>query len=108
MVNESEIRRMERNFQTFAQRVRAFESSVAAFHRLRKSRSAASRTASPLNLRELAILRLIATGDDNGDIAASMHFGLGTIKLHVREILEKLEVTSRTEAAVQGVRRGLI
>ena len=108
MLNESEIRRLQENVATFAQRARAFESSVGTFRRLRNSRVAAPLIPGPLTVRELAILRLIATGDDNGHIAASMHFGLGTIKLHVREILEKLDVTSRTEAAVQGVRRGLI
>jgi DNA-binding NarL/FixJ family response regulator len=108
MLNEAEILRMRQNVETFGDRVRDFETSLATFHRLRSHRPAAPRPAGPLNVRELAILRQIASGDDNGHIAASMHFALGTIKLHVREILEKLDVTSRTEAAVQGVRRGLI
>ena len=108
MFNHTEIRRLQENVDVFERRARAFKSSVATFRRLRGSRAAAPHVAGPLTVRELAILRLIATGDDNGDIATSMNFGLGTIKLHVREILEKLDVTSRTEAAVQGVRRGLI
>jgi DNA-binding NarL/FixJ family response regulator len=86
---------------------RSTESS-AAFRRLCRPLPVRPELSAVLSLRELAILRLIATGDDNGHIAASMNFGLGTIKLHVREILEKLHVSNRTEAAVQGVRRGLI
>ncbi|HZO92751.1 MAG TPA: LuxR C-terminal-related transcriptional regulator [Candidatus Baltobacteraceae bacterium] len=58
--------------------------------------------------RELAILRLIAEGQDNVEIARALHFSLGTIKAHVRTILCKLETTSRTAAAVRAVRFGLI
>ncbi|HTD36708.1 MAG TPA: LuxR C-terminal-related transcriptional regulator [Candidatus Limnocylindrales bacterium] len=94
--------------ETLADRVRDFEESFTRFRRLRYATRAAPDAPPPLSVRELAILRSIADGDDNGRIAASMNFGLGTIKLHVREILEKLHVSSRTEAAVQGVRRGLI
>jgi len=108
MLNEAEIHRLRRNVETLADRVHDFEESFATFHRLRRRPPTAPNAESPLSVRELAILRLIATGDDNGHIAATMNFGLGTIKLHVREILEKLHVSSRTEAAVQGVRRGLI
>jgi len=108
MLNEAEIHRLQRNVEALAGRVHDFEASVATFRRLRHPLPATPDAVAQLNLRELAILRLIATGDDNGQIAATMHFGLGTIKLHVREILEKLRVSSRTEAAVQGVRRGLI
>jgi DNA-binding NarL/FixJ family response regulator len=104
----AELERMQDNVATFADRVSALESSVATLRRLRSAPPPAVQPAGPLSVRELAILRLIAAGDDNGEIAESMHFGLGTIKLHVRQILEKLEVTSRTEAAVQGVLRGLI
>jgi len=107
MLNYSQVERMHRNVETFADRIRDFESSLTTFQSRRRPLSAKP-AVGPLNGRELAILRLIARGDDNGDIARSMHFALGTIKLHVRDILEKLDVSSRTEAAVQGVRRGLI
>ncbi|HTD33025.1 MAG TPA: LuxR C-terminal-related transcriptional regulator [Candidatus Elarobacter sp.] len=108
MLSEAEIQRLQRNVETLADRVHDFEQSVATYRSLHRRRPAAPAADGPLNVRELAILRLIATGDDNGHIAATMNFGLGTIKLHVREILEKLQVSSRTEAAVQAVRRGLI
>jgi DNA-binding NarL/FixJ family response regulator len=84
-------------------------------HRLRATAGATTVAALPatrstplLTQRELAILRLIAEGHDNARIARMLHFGHGTIKLHVRAILQKLETTSRTAAAVRGVRLGLI
>lgn len=61
-----------------------------------------------LTTRELHILRLIGDGMDNVEIARELHFALGTIKLHVREILEQLGVHTRAAAAVAGVRQGLI
>jgi DNA-binding NarL/FixJ family response regulator len=51
---------------------------------------------------------LIAKGCDNTEIAHELHFALGTIKMHVRDILVKLEATSRTEAAVRAVRLRVI
>ena len=45
---------------------------------------------------------------ENAEIAEELHFGIGTIKLHVREILQKLGASTRTEAAVLAVRKGYI
>lgn len=61
-----------------------------------------------LTQREITILRMIADGKDNAEIANELHFGLGTIKLHVREILETLECPTRAAAAVRAVRLRLI
>lgn len=63
---------------------------------------------SPLTPRELEILRLIADGVGNVEIAERLHLGLGTVKGHVRDILEKLSASDRTQAAVNALRRGLI
>jgi DNA-binding NarL/FixJ family response regulator len=63
---------------------------------------------SPLTPRELDVLRLIADGVGNADIAERLHLGLGTVKGHIREILEKLSATDRTQAAVNALRRGLL
>jgi two-component system NarL family response regulator len=108
MLIEAEVQRMQHNVERFADRVGALESSLATFERLRQRLPVAVVDSQVLNARELAILRLISTGSDNGNIATTLHFALGTIKLHVRDILEKLDVSTRTEAAVQGVRRNLI
>ena len=63
---------------------------------------------SPLTPRELDVLRLIADGVGNADIAERLHLGLGTVKGHIREILEKLSAADRTQAAVNALRRGLL
>jgi two-component system, NarL family, response regulator LiaR len=64
--------------------------------------------AAPLSPRELEVLRLIADGLSNKDIAARLEISLSTVKTHVQEILERLAVSDRTQAAVQAYRRGLL
>jgi DNA-binding NarL/FixJ family response regulator len=63
---------------------------------------------SPLSPRELEVLRLIADGVGNAEIATRLHLGLGTVKGHIRDILEKLSAADRTQAAVTAFRRGLL
>jgi NarL family two-component system response regulator LiaR len=63
---------------------------------------------SPLSPRETEILRLIAEGIGNAEIAEKLHVGLGTVKGHVADILEKLSASDRAQAAVTAYRRGLI
>lgn len=63
---------------------------------------------SPLSTREAEILRLISEGTGNAEIASMLHIGLGTVKGHVRDILEKLSAADRTQAAVLALRRGYI
>ncbi|HEY1977992.1 MAG TPA: response regulator transcription factor [Candidatus Baltobacteraceae bacterium] len=63
---------------------------------------------SPLTPRETEILRLIADGHANTEIADSLHIGLGTVKGHIRDILEKLSAADRTQAAVTALRKGYI
>ena len=63
---------------------------------------------SPLTPRETEILRMIADGRGNAEIAISLYIGLGTVKGHIRDILEKLAANDRTQAAVVALRRGLI
>jgi NarL family two-component system response regulator LiaR len=68
----------------------------------------ASESESPLTPRETEILRLIASGRGNAEIAETLYIGLGTVKGHIRDILEKLTASDRTQAAVVALRRGLI
>jgi DNA-binding NarL/FixJ family response regulator len=63
---------------------------------------------SPLTPRELDVLRLVAEGVGNNEIAERLHLGLGTVKGHVRDILEKLAATDRAQAAVTAYRRGIL
>ena len=62
----------------------------------------------PLTPRETDILRLISEGRANAEIAESLHIGLGTVKGHIRDILEKLSAADRTQAAVVALRKGYI
>ncbi|MFZ0030662.1 MAG: response regulator transcription factor [Candidatus Cybelea sp.] len=63
---------------------------------------------SPLTERETEILRLISEGHANSEIAGSLHIGLGTVKGHIRDILEKLSAADRTQAAVVALKKGYI
>jgi DNA-binding NarL/FixJ family response regulator len=67
-----------------------------------------SATVSPLTPRETDVLRLIAEGIGNAEIAERLHLGLGTVKGHVADILEKLSASDRAHAAITAFRRGLI
>ena len=60
-----------------------------------------------LTERELDVLRLIAKGIDNSEIASQLHLSEGTVRNHVSAILEKLGVSDRTQAAVIAIQHGL-
>jgi NarL family two-component system response regulator LiaR len=60
-----------------------------------------------LTSRELEVLRLIARGLQNKQIAAQLHVSEKTVKTHVSAILRKLDVTDRTQAAMYAVRERL-
>ncbi len=61
-----------------------------------------------LSERELEILRLIGQGASNREIAGALFLAEGTIKNHVTNILGKLEVRDRTQAALKAKDIGLI
>ncbi len=61
-----------------------------------------------LTPREKEILRLIARGLSNKAISQALDLSQGTVKVHVSNILGKLRVTSRTEAALRALQAGLI
>ncbi len=58
--------------------------------------------------RETEVLRLLAQGRSNKEIAAALTIGEKTVKTHVSNILSKLNVPSRTQAALYAVRIGLV
>ena len=62
----------------------------------------------PLTERELEILELIVSGCSNAEIAERSYITVGTVKTHVRSILNKLGVDDRTKAAVRALRSGLV
>jgi two-component system, NarL family, response regulator YdfI len=61
-----------------------------------------------LTPREIEVLRLMAEGFGNKQIAARLGISDHTVKFHISSILAKLSVSSRTEAVTQGIRMGLI
>jgi two-component system, NarL family, response regulator LiaR len=64
------------------------------------------RTTDPLTDREVDVLRLLAQGQSNGEIAATLKVGEGTVRTHVSSILAKLHLASRTQAALYALREG--
>ncbi len=62
----------------------------------------------PLTSRELEILECIVSGCSNAQIAEKLFVTVGTVKTHVRNILNKLGASDRTQAAVRALRSGLI
>jgi DNA-binding NarL/FixJ family response regulator len=61
-----------------------------------------------LTTRELEILRLVGAGKSNKEIAAELQISERTARTHVSNILGKLDLTSRTQAALWAVRQGLV
>jgi two-component system NarL family response regulator len=69
----------------------------------------AHRDATPsLSPRELTILELIARGLSNKEIQSSLSIAEGTLRNHLKRIFDKFGVTDRTQAALIGIKRGLI
>jgi len=62
----------------------------------------------PLTEREREVLRLVAQGKANKEIARELGIGDRTVRTHVTSILGKLGLVSRTQAAIYAVREGLV
>ncbi|MBM4092629.1 MAG: response regulator transcription factor [Planctomycetes bacterium] len=62
----------------------------------------------PLTQRESEVLRQLALGLTNKEIAQTLHISYETVKEHVQHILRKVGVSDRTQAAVWAVRKGLV
>jgi DNA-binding NarL/FixJ family response regulator len=80
------------------QRVRATATSIQDAEAIRAE----------LSERELQVLKLIANGKDNADIAAELHISPKTVKNHISNILMKLQIENRIQAAVYAVRSGIV
>lgn len=61
-----------------------------------------------LTEREMEVLRLIASGKSNQDVADELFIGVKTVKFHVTNILAKLGVEDRTQAAIYAYKHGLV
>jgi DNA-binding NarL/FixJ family response regulator len=61
-----------------------------------------------LTAREITILQLVSEGKTNKEIASILFISENTVKIHLRNILEKLHLKNRIQAAVYAVRQGLV
>ncbi|WP_157338239.1 MULTISPECIES: response regulator [Paenibacillus] len=84
------------------------ESQVASklMNRFRQPKPAAA-PHEDLTEREMEVLRLIATGKSNQEVADDLFIGIKTVKFHVTNVLAKLGVEDRTQAAIYAFKHGL-
>lgn len=87
--------------------------SESALNRIRQAMDSGSGAAEaeaelPLTNRELQVLRHIALGLSNKEIAQSLSISVETVKEHVQNILRKLNAADRTDAAVRAVKLGVV
>ena len=68
----------------------------------------AARDGAVLSERELEVLRLLASGKANADIARELFLSPHTVRNHISNILSKLQIANRTEAAAYAIRSGLV
>jgi DNA-binding NarL/FixJ family response regulator len=76
--------------------------------RVRESNREAQLASARLTPREREVLKALAEGSSDKEIAQQLHVGVGTVHSHVTNILSKLEVSSRLQALVFAVRHGLV
>ncbi|MCD4673655.1 MAG: response regulator transcription factor [Anaerolineaceae bacterium] len=82
---------------------------VSEFARLAPNKKGnASPLEDPLSTRELEVLKLVATGANNKEIAATLIIAEGTVKNHLTSILSKLQARDRMQAAIKAKERGII
>ena len=73
-----------------------------------RRREAAETIRAELSDREIEVLKLIANGKDNAEIAGELHISPKTVKNHISNILMKLQIDNRIQAAVYAVRSGIV
>ncbi|MBI3948757.1 MAG: response regulator transcription factor [Armatimonadetes bacterium] len=81
---------------------------LAEFQRISQQKENLQKLFAELTRREVEVLRFLGQGKSNKEIAAALHLSEKTVKNHVTNILSKLYVNSRTEAALMAARGGLV
>ena len=76
--------------------------------RVQAAAPVAARNGALLSERELEVLRLLAAGKANADIARELFLSPYTVRNHISSILAKLQIANRTEAAAYAIRSGLV
>jgi DNA-binding NarL/FixJ family response regulator len=103
-MRESFLARMNNPFKAMATSVAV---PTVSIHALKPEDSELLMT-NPLTQREREVIELIVEGYSNEEIGEELHISLGTVKTHVRNILDKLACDDRTSAAVRALRAGLV
>lgn len=96
------------NRQTLFSAVRAAAAGHASYAPSVQRLRGQTPSVSLLSARELEVLRLVAQGHTNRQIASFLFIGEATVKTHIRHVCDKLEVTDRAAAVAAGYRRGLL
>ncbi len=86
----------------------AEDADLVLSERVVSTAAAVASSRDTLSARELDVLRLVARGLGNKEIAAELGITTHTVKYHLTAVLEKLGVRSRMEAVSRGMRRGLV
>ena len=97
--------------QTIAGATRDADRAATLTHQVPQDRDDRIRRSGPapaLTTREREVLRLVARGMNNRDIARELYISENTVKNHVRNILEKLQLHSRMEAVMYAMREKLL
>jgi DNA-binding NarL/FixJ family response regulator len=84
------------------------EVATRALQRLAGETTIQAASLDRLTAREHEVLRLLAEGQTNREIAAHLSLSIGTVKIHVEHIIAKLGVSDRTQAAVRAVASGML
>ncbi len=94
--------------QEMVEAIRIVHAGKRYIPRVIASRLAARMMRSSLTIRELEILKMVAKGLTNKQIGRVLEISGNTVRNHVNSIIEKLEVSDRTEATTTAIQRGLI
>jgi DNA-binding NarL/FixJ family response regulator len=95
-------------FEELEEAVRTVHSGLRRIPTVVAERLAERMNGSDLTSRELEVLTLIVRGGSNKDIASALRISEATVKSHINNILSKLGVNDRTQAATTALQRGII
>jgi len=88
--------------------IRTVHAGKAYFPRPITARLAERMMRTSLTARELEVLKMLPNGLTNKEIASALNISSNTVRNHVNSIIEKLEVSDRTEAATTAIHQGII
>ena len=113
LLKDSSIQELMAGIQAASRGESLISPAIAAkvLQRVRATRTQpeiASTIKAELSDREIDVLKLIANGKDNAVIAAELHISPKTVKNHISNILMKLQIDNRIQAAVYAVRSGIV